>query len=43
VKQLFADRKPITWYSLSATGRKALKRHLDALQQLVGSTTLPGQ
>jgi DNA-binding MarR family transcriptional regulator len=37
VKKQFAQRKPITWYSLSAAGRKALKRHLDALRDVLQS------
>src|SRR5450432_4166156 len=38
VKKLFADRKPISWYSLSTSGRKALRRHLNALQDVLRST-----
>jgi len=33
----FLNRKPITWYSLSAAGRKALKNHLGALQNVFRS------
>lgn len=31
----FVDRKPVTWYSLRAHGRKALLAHLDALAGLI--------
>lgn len=31
----FADRKPVTWYSLTDTGRAALDRHLRALQSVI--------
>ena len=31
----FVDRKPVTWYSLTRAGRKALKAHLDALDDLL--------
>lgn len=31
----FVDRKPVTWYHLTATGRKALKRHLRTLKGLI--------
>ena len=31
----FADRKPVTWYSLTKTGRKALDKHLRALQDVI--------
>jgi DNA-binding PadR family transcriptional regulator len=34
----FMDRKPVTWYSLTRSGRKALKVHLDALDGLLGDT-----
>jgi len=32
----FIDRKPVTWYALTQAGRKALDRHLSALQALIG-------
>jgi DNA-binding MarR family transcriptional regulator len=35
VKKEFADRKPVTWYALSEAGRKALKRHLSAMESLI--------
>jgi len=38
VEKQFADRKPITWYSLSPAGKKALRRHLDALQDVLRSS-----
>lgn len=31
VKKAFVDRRPVTWYGLTAAGRRALVRHLDAL------------
>ncbi len=31
----FVERKPITWYRLTATGREALNKHLQALRQLI--------
>lgn len=31
----FVERKPVTWYSLTHDGRKALKRHLRALQDVI--------
>ncbi|KAF1714375.1 hypothetical protein CSC71_04790 [Pseudoxanthomonas sangjuensis] len=33
----FVERKPVTWYRLTAQGNDALKRHLAALQQLIGA------
>ncbi|MGH6611144.1 MAG: transcriptional regulator [Burkholderiaceae bacterium] len=32
LRRAFADRKPVTWYRLTATGRKALDKHVRALQ-----------
>ena len=34
----FVDRKPVTWYSLTRNGRKALKNHIAALEDLFWST-----
>ena len=31
----FIERKPVTWYALTADGRKGLKRHLAALRALI--------
>ena len=31
----FIERKPVTWYGLSAPGRKALDRHLEALRAVI--------
>jgi len=33
----FADRKPVTWYSLTPAGRTALDRHLRALRAVIDS------
>ena len=35
VRREFLDRKPVTWYALTQTGRRALKRHLGALARVV--------
>src|SRR5438105_14804451 len=37
VKKEFIDRKPVTWYSLTHTGRAALKRHLAGMEALIKS------
>jgi DNA-binding transcriptional ArsR family regulator len=31
----FVERRPVTWYRLTAPGRKALDRHLRALQDVI--------
>lgn len=35
LRRAFAERKPVTWYRLTASGRKALDRHLRALQDVI--------
>ena len=35
VRKEFVARKPVTWYSLTEPGRKALKRHFDALSTMM--------
>jgi DNA-binding MarR family transcriptional regulator len=35
VRKEFADRKPVSWYSLTPKGRKALRTHLAAMESLV--------
>lgn len=35
VRKEFADRKPVTWYALTAAGRQALERHLEAVAALI--------
>ena len=37
VSKRFESRKPQSWYSLTASGRKALKGHLGAMEVLLGS------
>lgn len=31
----FVERRPVTWYALTPTGRKALDRHMRALQAVI--------
>ena len=35
VRKEFVDRKPVSWYGLSATGKKALRAHLKAMEELI--------
>lgn len=35
VRKDFVDRKPVTWYRLAPSGRKALDRHMKALRSLI--------
>lgn len=40
VKKEFVQRKPTTWYSLTSSGEKALKKHLKAIESLLKSANL---
>lgn len=33
----FVERKPVTWYSLTRAGRKALDAHLRALREVIAA------
>lgn len=35
VEKEFVGRKPVTWYRLTAAGRRALERHVGALEKLL--------
>ena len=35
VEKTYRDRRPVTWYRLSETGRASLKRHLSVLTRLI--------
>ena len=35
LKREFTDRKPVTWYSLTARGRSALRAHVRAIKSLL--------
>jgi DNA-binding MarR family transcriptional regulator len=35
VNKQFVERKPVSWYSLTAAGKKALKSHLAAMDSLI--------
>lgn len=37
----FVERKPVTWYALSAAGRKALGEHLSALRAVIALPEQP--
>jgi DNA-binding MarR family transcriptional regulator len=40
VEKKFADRKPVSWYRLTARGRQRLKSHLQAIEMLLRSAKL---
>ena len=35
VQKQFKDRRPISWYSLTSSGREAVQRHLQGLEALL--------
>lgn len=35
LRRTFEARRPVTWYALTAVGRKALRHHLAVLQKLI--------
>ena len=39
VRKEFRDRKPVSWYSLTESGRIALKGHTESLQRLIGQSS----
>jgi DNA-binding MarR family transcriptional regulator len=40
VRKAHENRRPVTWYRLTAAGRRALVAHLDALTRLIGPANL---
>jgi DNA-binding PadR family transcriptional regulator len=41
VTKEFVDRKPVSWYAITPTGRGALKSHLDGLRRLIAQAGKP--
>ena len=35
----FVERRPVTWYALTPAGRKALQKHLRALQAVIDTAS----
>ena len=42
VNKEFRDRKPVSWYTLTAGGRRALEAHLGALGELIKGAITTG-
>src|SRR3546814_16553126 len=42
LRRAFVERKPVTWYRLTAKGCRALDRHLAALQGLIAAVAPSG-
>jgi DNA-binding MarR family transcriptional regulator len=43
VTKEFVDRKPVSWYAITAKGRKTLKTHLDVLGRIIAQAGKPGK
>jgi DNA-binding PadR family transcriptional regulator len=40
VNKEFVDRKPVSWYGLTESGRAALKRHLAGMEALIRAASV---
>ena len=40
VRKAFVERKPVSWYSLKANGRKALAAHSDVLGRIIKEASI---
>lgn len=40
-RKAFEQRRPVTWYSLTPKGRRALSKHLVSLEQLITEARRP--
>ena len=43
VAKEFVDRKPVSWYAITAKGRKTLKSHLDVLGRIIAQAGKPAR
>lgn len=43
VAKEFVERKPVSWYAITAQGRKALRAHLAGLERLIAQAGKPGR
>ncbi len=43
VTKEFADRRPVSWYSITPVGRRALRSHLDGLGRLIAQAGKPAK
>ncbi len=43
VTKEFVDRRPVSWYGITARGRKTLKAHLDVLGRIIASAGKPAR
>jgi len=43
VEKEFVDRRPVSWYTITPKGRKALKAHIDVLGRLIAQAGKPAR
>ena len=43
VAKEFVERKPVSWYSITAKGRRTLKAHLDVLARVIAQVGRPAR
>jgi DNA-binding PadR family transcriptional regulator len=43
VTKEFVDRRPVSWYAITAAGRRALKSHLDGLERMIAQAGRPAK
>ena len=43
VAKEFVERKPVSWYAITAKGRRALRSHLDALGRVIAQAGKPAR
>lgn len=42
-RKMFHNRKPVTWYRITAAGRKRVRSHLDALVRIIEGEGVPDE
>ena len=43
VAKEFVERKPVSWYSITPAGRRALRAHLDTLSKMIAQAGRPAR
>lgn len=43
VKKEFVERRPVSWYSITAAGRRALKSHIEGLNRMIAQAGKPAK
>ena len=43
VSKEFVDRKPVSWYAITPSGRRAIKAHVEVLGRMIAQTGKPAR